>query len=137
MKSKLVAFFLLSLITVSSGFSMEVEFDSLQCNKSMEKDLSCNDRDGIGVLLDMSTIVFRSVSFICGLAPEPAVTKATALVSNGLSIMTAFTSFMVKNMPCRQSGTYKPVGNEETDFIKAVCRSLQKDYDPVTKACIN
>lgn len=120
---------------------IEVEFNSISCEEGFlsfdEKELTCNDRDGIGILLDMSTIVFRSVSFICTLAPEPTVTKATAIVTNGLSIATAFTSFLVKNMPCRQSGTYPPDLRDEKEFVKAVCASMNKNYNSSNNTCEN
>ena len=128
----LIMFFLLSNVAIASD--VEVEFDSLVCQ---QKDMTCNQRDGLGTLLDMSAIMFRSISFICGFAPEPAVTKATAVVTNGLGIASAFASFMVKRMPCKQSGQYEPNLNDQRAFVEAVCVSLNKQYDSARNICVD
>ena len=143
MKTNLLAvicFLLIGTFHNASAGEIYVEMDSFQCKESSisdfsSGDISCDTRDGIGIVLDMSTLVFQSVAVICGVAPEPLLTKGTAAVSGMLGVFTGVISLTVKNMPCHQSGKTELQGQQKEDFIRAVCEATGKQFNPLSNTC--
>lgn len=126
----------ITLFTSSTQAQVEVTFDSISCERQSLMDITCKERNGWRTLLQASSLTFATVSYICGVTPEPAATKAVAAISKGASLFLGYVSLMVTNLPCTQSQKYELEGEDKEQFIQAVCDATNKVYDPITNSCI-